>query len=212
MTASQVPTIDKLGGTALDTQLPYASATKRGALLTATDAEVRSATTTRAVVAQSMGHLRHWSMTDAQRLALTAAELGSRPLLVYAEDTDTRWRWTGSAWLQLDTPWTACTAAKTSVVMTPGAGTRPLSVRKVGGVVYLEGGFTVNWKSTASDEHLVNLPAGFAPPYTLQTTATDAWNVVGARIDTSGHVILGGKLTTTNTSIPVYLSASWPSN
>lgn len=212
VTASQVPTIDKLGGTALDTQLPYASATKRGALLTATDAEVRSATTTRAVVAQSMGHLRHWSMTDAQRLALTAAELGSRPLLVYAEDTATRWRWTGSAWLQLDTPWTACTAAKSSVVMTPGGGSRVLSVRKLGGVTYLEGGFTVKWNTTSRDEHLVDLPTGFAPPHTVQTTATDAWNVVGARVTTAGQLILGEKLTTTNTSIPVYLSASWPSN
>lgn len=209
VTASQVPALSQLTGSVTAGQLPAATTTARGGVPLATTSEVRQATGTDVVTAGDLTHLRDFTLPDAERSALPANQLATR-LVVRSRETGYRYEWDGQSWTQLDTGWTDCTAAKTSVVMTPGAGARPLSVRKVGGVVYLEGGFTVKWKSTTNDEHLVNLPSGFAPPYMVQTTATDAWNVVGARIDTAGHVILGGKLTSSSSSITVYMSASWP--
>lgn len=100
VTAAQVPTLSELRGTVAAGQLPEATTTARGGVWLATPSEVRQAygSSSDVVAVRDIGHLRHWTMTDAQRLALTTAEKGTSPLHVYCTDTRRTWRWTGTEW------------------------------------------------------------------------------------------------------------------
>lgn len=119
--ASQVPTIDKLQGQLLPSQINgklggsqvyNASQAAVGVVQLATQSQLRQGTGGAYAVSPSVtSDYRHWSMTDAQRLALTAAELGTRPLYIRAEDTGVEWMWTGTRWLihyrRIEVPWSA---------------------------------------------------------------------------------------------------------
>lgn len=98
-------------------------------------------------------------MTDAQRLALTGADL-FEGLTVYTTDNDTEWRYTGSSWIRIggDTGWTSFTSFGTGWTAT--AGYTP-QIRRIGNRVQIRGALTLG--SNGAYSSIATLPEGFRP-------------------------------------------------